>query len=176
MLNDDFEGFLRERENTILSEIRELVGINMNIEIQPTLISPDKPFSNRMIMWDTINSCDEYIYWIDKYFSTEGLRILAQSLNKEKVKNIRILISAQKADERIKNTFKHFREEMKNNQVFCEMKAMPDQKARDIHDRWIISKNSCFNIPSADIIARGQYSEIKKTSNIPPLRNGGMSF
>ena len=40
---------------------------------------------------------------------------------------------------------------------------------REIHDRWIISNNLCFNIPSPDVIARGQFSEIKSTENIPPF-------
>jgi hypothetical protein len=33
----------------------------------------------------------------------------------------------------------------------------------------IISKNNSFNIPSPDVISRGQYSEVKKTENITPF-------
>ena len=39
----------------------------------------------------------------------------------------------------------------------------------DIHDRWIISENLCYNMPSTDTIARGQYSEVKRTANSPPF-------
>ena len=38
-----------------------------------------------------------------------------------------------------------------------------------IHDRWILSKNICYNLPSSDIVARAQYSEIKQTDNIIPF-------
>jgi hypothetical protein len=44
---------------------------------------------------------------------------------------------------------------------------MVDSKLKSsIHDRWIISKNNSFNIPSPDVVGRGQYSEVKKTENI----------
>ena len=38
-----------------------------------------------------------------------------------------------------------------------------------IHDRWILSKNICYNLPSSGIFARAQYSEIKQTDNIIPF-------
>jgi len=39
----------------------------------------------------------------------------------------------------------------------------------DIHDRWIVSKNLCYNMPSTDTVARGQYSEVIETGNYPPF-------
>jgi hypothetical protein len=57
---------------------------------------------------------------------------------------------------------------MKNNEVNCELRVITDHKlSSNIHDRWIISKTKCFNIPSPDIVARGQYSEVKNTENRP---------
>jgi len=59
---------------------------------------------------------------------------------------------------------------MENQGINCELRVIIDSKLKQqIHDRWIIAKGSIFNIPSPDIIARGQYSEIKKTSNRPPF-------
>jgi hypothetical protein len=43
--------------------------------------------------------------------------------------------------------------------------------ASKIHDRWILSKNASFNIPSPDVVARGQYSEVKKTNNTLPFED-----
>lgn len=115
-------------------KIKELIGV------EGGLISPEKPFSNKVIIWNTIKSCEGYIYWIDKYFSKEG------------------------------HLFKDFRSEMKNDQIFCEMRVIVDSKLKSsIHDRWLISKNNSFNIPSPDVVARGQYSEVKITHNIPPF-------
>ncbi|MFL6328460.1 MAG: hypothetical protein ACJ71I_13405, partial [Nitrososphaeraceae archaeon] len=119
---------------------------------------------------NTIKSCEYYIYWIDKYFSKEGLELLVQSLDKAKVKTVKILTSVDKADESLRRLFKDFRNEMKNNQTFCELRVIVDSKLKSsIHDRWIVSKNNSFNIPSPDVVARGQYSEVKKTDNTPPF-------
>jgi hypothetical protein len=57
-----------------------------------------------------------------------------------------------------------------NKKVNCELKVIAyNQLNSSIDDRWIISKNKCFNIPSPDVIARGQYSEVKSTLNRPPF-------
>jgi hypothetical protein len=53
--------------------------------------------------------------------------------------------------------------------INCELRVMNNKLGSDIHDRWIISKNNCFNLPSSDVIARGQFSEVKSTSNKPPF-------
>ena len=118
----------------------------------------------------TIESCNDYIFWVDKFFHVEGLRLLIQSLESSKVKNIKILTSIDKADDSLRRSFKDFRDEMKNNQVTSELRVIADPNLKaSIHDRWLISKNNCFNIPSPDVVARGQYSEIKSTQNRPPF-------
>lgn len=168
--NDDFENFLAEREEIILEKIRQIVGAESIGQELPTLISPEKPFTNKIIFYSTIKSCEEYIYWIDKYFTQEGLELLAESVNKSKIKEIKIITSIDKVNERFKDLFKDFRDELKNKSIKAELRVIIDIKLKtQIHDRWIISKNQCFNIPSPDIIARGQYSEIKKTNNRPPF-------
>ncbi len=169
MLRDDFQGFISEREKIILGKIKNAIGLEGPVQ-NHTLITPEQPFSNRVAFWNTIKSCEDYIYWVDKYFSKEGLELLSQSLDTNKTKTVKIIISVEKADEKLRGLFKDFREEMKNKGVICELRVITDSKLKSsIHDRWILSKNSCFNIPSPDTVARGQYSEIKATENRPPF-------
>lgn len=171
MLKDDFHGFISEREKTILEKIKNVMGIDGPAH-DHTLITPDQPFSNRVAFWNAIKSCNDHIYWIDKYFSKEGLELLSQSLNTNTTKTLKILVSIEKADEKLRSIFKDFRDEMKNKGVTCELRVIVDSKLKSsIHDRWILSKNSCYNIPSADTVARGQYSEIKLTENRPPFED-----
>ena len=137
-----------------------------------TLISPLKPFSNKMAILDVIKSCEEYIYWIDKYFSSVGLKLLLQAIDNKRVKQIKISTSIDKVDGELRDLFKDFKAELKNKGVSSEMRVIINNKIKsNIHDRWIISKNVCFNVPSTDTLARGQYSEIKKTTNRPPFYN-----
>ncbi|QLH08562.1 GmrSD restriction endonuclease domain-containing protein [Candidatus Nitrosotenuis sp. DW1] len=171
MTHDDFQGFISEREKIILDKIKNAMGI-VGPTHDHTLITPEQPFSNRVAFWNAIKSCDGYIYWIDKYFSKEGLELLSQSLDTNRTKTVKILISIEKADEKFRSVFKDFRDELKNKNVICELRVITDSKLKSsIHDRWILSKNNCYNIPSADTVARGQYSEIKATENKPPFED-----
>jgi len=134
------------------------------------LLSPGKPFSNKKAIRDVISSCEKHIYWVDKYFSRAGLDWLSESLNTGKVKNIRILMSSGKVDKKFISLYKDLKEELKNDDIKCELRVISDNKLNaDIHDRWIISENLCYNMPSTDTIARGQYSEVKRTANFPPF-------
>jgi len=134
------------------------------------LLSPGKPFSNKKAIRDIICSCEKYIHWVDKYFSRAGLDWLSESLNTSRVKNIKILMSSEKLNEKFISLYKDLREELKNDGVQCELRVIIDNKLKaDIHDRWIISENLCYNMPSTDTVARGQYSEVKRTPNLPPF-------
>jgi len=134
------------------------------------LISPGKPFSNRKTIRDIINSCEKYIYWVDKYFSRAGLDWLSESLNANKVKNIRILMSLKNVNEKFMSLYNDLKKELGIKGVKIELRGLTGTKLNaDIHDRWIVSKNLCYNMPSTDTVARGQYSEVKRTANYPPF-------
>ena len=63
-----------------------------------------------------------------------------------------------------------FSAELKHHGTICQMRVLKDREIYDsIHDRWMISQNICLNAPSPDIVARGQYSEIKTTNYRPPF-------
>lgn len=167
---DDFQNFLNEREKIILEKIASIVGAE-NVLPQPTtLISPEKPFTNKVAFYSTIKSCEDFLYWIDKYFTQAGLELLIDSLDASKVKDLRIITSNDKVDARFRDLFKDFKEELKNKGMKVELRVITDARLKaQIHDRWIITNGQCFNLPSADTLARGQYSEIKKTNNRPPF-------
>ena len=170
LLKDDIASFMEEREQIILSKIRKRLEIE-DIARESTLISPETPFTNKKIFWDTLRSCEGYIHWIDKYFSKAGLELIAESsLNPRKIREIKVLMSAEKVNEKFRKLFKDLRDELKNKGITIEIRAIIDSRIRsEIHDRWIISQNRIFNVTSPDIMARGQYSEIKETTNKPPF-------
>ena len=134
------------------------------------LLSPGRPFSNKKAVRDIISSCEKYIYWVDKYFSRVGLDWLSESLNPSKVKDIKILMLPEKTDEKFISLYLDLEKELKSDGVKCELRVITDNKLKAaIHDRWIISENLCYNMPSTDTVARGQYSEVKRTVNFPPF-------
>src|SRR3989338_806935 len=163
---------LNQLEDTVQSHDKKIRTIFEVIHkpLDAKLLSPGKPFSNKKAIRDIISSCEKYIYWVDKYFSRAGLDWLSESLNVSKVKGIKILMSSEKADEKFVSLYKDLKEELKSDGIKCELRVIIDNKLRaDIHDRWIISENLCYNMPSTDTVARGQYSEVKRTANFPPF-------
>lgn len=165
LINDDFERFISEREKAILEKLKEIMELSDNERVG-TLISPENPFTNKITFINTLKSCSEYIYWVDKYFSQVGLELLSNSVDKNIIKEIKIIMSDDKADEKFRNLFKDFKKEMANKGIKCELKVIVESRKKSlIHDRFIISKFDSYNIPSPDIIARGQLSEISRSLN-----------
>ncbi|MCG2704443.1 MAG: ORF6N domain-containing protein, partial [Candidatus Omnitrophica bacterium] len=163
---------LNQLEDTVQSHDRKIRTIFevINRQSEAKLLLPEKPFSNKKVVKDIINSCEKYIYWIDKYFSKAGLDWLSELLSTDKVKEIRILMLPEKADNKFTSLYNDLNKEFKTNGVKFEIRGITDKKlSSDIHDRWIISENLCYNMPSTDTIARGQYSEVKRTTNFPPF-------
>ena len=76
----------------------------------------------------------------------------------------------KKPNDKFRKLFKDFKEELKNKGITVEMRILLDPEIiSQFHDRWIISKNKCYNVISTDTVFRGQYSEIKETKNKPPF-------
>jgi len=163
---------LNQLENKVQSHDKKIRTIFEVIHKQADakLLSPKTPFSNKKAVRDIIASCQEYIYWVDKYFSRAGLDLLAESLDNKKVKDIRILMLPEKVNEKFLSLYSDFKKEFKNYGIRCKLRVITDKKLKsDIHDRWIISKDFCCNMPSTDTVARGQFSEVKRTKNLPPF-------
>jgi hypothetical protein len=169
MKEDNFEKFIEEREKTILGAIGEKIGGDTKTSL-PSMTTPATPFTNIRIIRNAIESCREYVYWIDKYFAVSDLEILADASKKSDFKQVKILISLKNADERIRTNFKRLKEELGNSGILCEMRVVVDSKIySEIHDRWLLSSNVNYNLMSGDIAKRGQYAEIKTTENKPPF-------
>lgn len=167
----DFDEFLDEREKTIKTEIRKLLGLEDDKETG--LFQPSKPYSNKILIRNLIKNSYKYIDWVDKYFSNAGIEMIAQAIintNKTDLHKIRVITAIDKVDLKLREIFMDLRKELKNIKVNIEMKVIVDKNIKStIHDRWFITEGKIFNIPSTDTMAIGQYSEIKETVNCPPF-------
>jgi len=168
---EDFEEFVKERQKTIIDEIKKFLKIKE--KPQKGLITPETPFSNKLQIEQLVKSCNDFIYWIDRYFSKVGLEIIIQSLQsiaQSNLKEIKILTSIDKVDLSLRKSFKDFRKELENKGIRTELRVIPPCKTRsEIHDRWVITQGRIYNLPSVETLQRGQFSEINETQNRPPF-------
>lgn len=170
--NDEFEKFIDLRQQNIIEYLSAVTEIKIDKSNTKTLISSKTPFSNRIAFISTLSQCNEYIYWLDKYFSTKGMEYISDSLDEISISEIKIIMTIEKVDEKFRNLFKHFKDEMKEKNINVQLHVLSNSKIKSsIHDRFIISKDIAFNIPSLDIIARNQLSEITKSENHDSLIN-----
>lgn len=167
---------LNQLENRVQSHDKKIRTIFEIIykqsDTNTKLLLPKTPFSNKKAVRDILNSCEKFIYWVDKYFSKAGLDWLLEAINTDEVKKVKILMSTGKVDNKFISLYNDLKKELRTNGVKFEIRSITDKKVgADIHDRWIISENQCYNVPSTDTVARGQYSEVKKTNNFPPFNS-----
>ena len=166
--DNNFEKFIVKREELMLGAIRDAIGAT-DIKRNDMLITPGRPYAAKKIARDQIGKCKKYIKWFDKYFTFSGLDLLFDGIIREEIGEIKILLSTDNATENLRKKFKDFKIDI-GVDIDVQMRVLIDKKTiRNIHDRWIISKNICFNVPSTDTIMRGQFSSFDVTSQIPPF-------
>jgi len=129
-------------------------------------IYPDKPFDNEYWIKDLINTkSHNQIYWLDKYFTIASLNYLADYLDSNKINAIEIITNYEQIDDQFRSTFKKLSAQI--NPIKIKINVMIDKKKMDLlHDRYFITFDKfdilkVYNIPSADVIKRGQMSDIK---------------
>lgn len=137
-------------------------------------LSPETPFSNLRNLWETIRSCSGFVHWFDKHFPPKGLETLHDESDGSKIQEVKILTGIQNRPvmEKLNRDFREFRDELRTRKIMSELRVICDKHLlNDIHDRWIISENICYNIPPVNSMLKGQYSELKLTANRPPFND-----
>lgn len=135
-------------------------------------ITKSTPALNRLNFRQTIAKCQKYIHWVDRYFGTGTLEFLMAGIDKQNVKEIKLLASLFQSgmNKELHKSFVNFVGEMKSNGIDCQLRVITNKDLHyEIHDRIIECENSVHNVPSASQVNMGQYSEIKKTPNRPPF-------
>lgn len=130
------------------------------------VVKPEEPYSNVLKLRQLLRESEEYIWWVDPHFPARGLEELIASIDPALVREVRILSGPANVDQRAKHDFTRFREELSNKGIAAEWRILREFS----HDRFIISKNRCYNVPPINSLLRGQYSEISQTPNEPPFK------
>ena len=133
-------------------------------KLQQKSINKDTPSENMRNLTNTINECNNYIYWIDRYHDKKSMEILFSNFNQSKIKDIKIISSGF-----VGNTIDHdlhdyivniSKEFLEKNISIC-FKIITDLDIHnDTHNRYILSSNLGYDVPSFDAIQKGQNSTI----------------
>lgn len=168
------------KKNNAISILYNPISTEISLP-REVFLSPDTPYGNIRNLRLTIRECKDNISWIDKNFGVKGFEPLYDEVEGTKIKKIRILTSLDhNVNSKMKSEFERFKQEMEKRGVVVELRVITEKSiALNIHDRWIISENVCFNLPPVNSIYQNQSGEIIKTSIVPPFDewwNKGISF
>jgi hypothetical protein len=128
-------------------------------------ITPGTPAENRSSFRRIIQSCKDFLYWMDLYIGKEGLEFLIDSFNKQSVKQVKLLTGLYNNENQINaelhDRFEKFQKEMKQKGISFEMQLIPTKNTyeRVAHDRFIMGENIKYNVASFTTVIRGRFSE-----------------
>ena len=141
-------------------------------------IKPNRPYRNMQNVLKVLAHSSGYIWWLDKHFTAEGFKYLYEYLmnwsNRRPLSQIQILGShlvGQQEIARLQRYFNDFRVEANNDNVIAEMRLITDRQAlASLHDRYIISQNTAFNVLPTNSLARGQQGSLTLEENPPDFQ------
>ncbi|MBS1263849.1 MAG: hypothetical protein MAG715_01041 [Methanonatronarchaeales archaeon] len=123
------------------------------------------PYSNIKRLRRSIRACEDDLLWVDKHFSKKGLEPLSEEVTGDRFTSVRILCGPDNVTHKLRSDFERFEEEMGNRNIDAELRIMTDVEALDkLHDRWIISDGSSWNVPPINSLYRNQEAELHKVT------------
>ena len=74
-----------------------------------------------MLFRQTISKCKEYIQWVDRYFGIQTLDFLMNGIDKDNVKQVRLLTSIYQdgLTRELYHNFINFSREMEKQNIYC---------------------------------------------------------
>jgi hypothetical protein len=141
-------------------------------------IEPGKPYRNRQNVLKVLAHSNGFIWWLDKHFTAVGFDYLYEYLvnwpNRQPLNQIQILGSDRINDPDIaalRRRLAAFRREVANTGVSVEMRLITDrQTLRALHDRYIISADTAFNMLPTQSLGSGQQGSLTLEENPPDFQ------
>jgi hypothetical protein len=141
-------------------------------EFEPIVrvIERERPFSNAMHLRQILRSCEGYIHWAEPHLPRKALESLVSEADASRIKEIK-LVSRPPKDEELplfKTDWQRFKKEMNALAIEAEWRLVP-AKSLNLHDRYIVGRNTVWNVPPVNSLHKGDYAEAFKTPNRPPF-------
>ncbi len=129
-------------------------------------VTPETPYSNLLHLQEVLRACKDYIWWLDKHFHAKALELLVREVEPGRVSEVRILSSRANLDDDAMRDFRRFRDELKKRGVVAEWRV---DELHEVHDRYIVSAQSCHDVPPVNTLFSGGWSDITPAAGRPPF-------
>jgi hypothetical protein len=134
-------------------------------------ISPETPWSNNRWINRILAEAKDFVYWFDKHWLPNGLDLLGEAIDGGSVEEVRVLSLEmdESVGKRARRKYRDLGRELAGRGVSFEWRFADSHSVRGIHDRWIVTGRSCWNVPNLNAVTSGQRSELVKTDNSEEL-------
>lgn len=125
------------------------------------LLSKDTPYGNLMALRELLRAARRSIRWWEQHMPGKILEVLHRELDGEKVQSVRLLSGPANINQDVKDDYKRFRTEMKQQRgIDVEWRVLARKEAFEHHDRFFITEGMSRNLPPLNTILAGSTGEI----------------
>jgi hypothetical protein len=149
-----------------LQTVRTLAPVPEEQAASLRVVEPERPYSNVLVLRETLRACDDYIWWAEVHLDRKALEPLSYEADGARINEIRLLSGPANATEDAKKELKRFAAEMKHLGITVEWRIVP-KKDLDWHDRFILGRNQAWNVPPVNTLHKGDYSQLSRTRRPP---------
>lgn len=153
-----------------MQTVRGVAPLPKPDEVTLRVVETERPYSNLLALWETLRSCDDYIWWAEVHMDRKALEPLSYVADSAQINEIRLLSGPTNANSDVLGYFKRFVAEMQNRGISTEWRVV-DKRDVDWHDRFIIGKGQVWNVPPVNTLYKGDYSELTRSSQRPPFES-----
>lgn len=160
--NDDLDAFIDAREKLVVKAIAAVTGAPLHaLEAAETYLDPSRPFTNELALRRVIRSLHGDVFWYEQHMSRKVLELLVEEIDRETVREIRLLSGPANVQERTKRAFERFRDEMLVDGVDCEWRVMPTSAGKELHVRAIFDDTTTWELPPLNSLLAGTVESIR---------------
>jgi hypothetical protein len=133
-------------------------------------LTGETPYKDRQEFKKILQSCRNYIHYIDNYFDLNTLELLLLSIDIERqsLKEIKILTSFthKRLDKKFKFVFEKLQNELKTLHVDCQMRIITEKNSSNsLHNRYLFTTDGYYDIPSRDYSLFGSVCSISNLTD-----------
>jgi hypothetical protein len=160
--DDDLDAFLDARERLLAQAIAGVTGAPL--PAGPTdgqiYLDPSRPFMNELALRGVIRGLHGRVFWYEQHMSRKVLEPLAEEINRDHVREIRLLSGPANLNDKTQRAFERFAEEMENAGIKCEWRVLPASAGRELHARVLFDDSHCWELPPLNSLLAGTVDSI----------------
>lgn len=161
--SDDVDAFLASRERQLLQAIAGVTGAPLP-EAQggdgAVYLDPARPFTNELALRKVIRGLHGRVFWYEQHMGRKALEPLVEEIDKERVREIRLLSGPANVTDKTKRLFERFAEEMRLAGIECEWRVLPAEAGRELHARVLFDDSSAWELPPLNSLLAGTVDSI----------------